>query len=46
MIDEQRLPGRADGSSWIAGGTKLRVVKTDPLGVTVRVITTETSQPE
>ncbi len=36
MIDEQRLPARADGSSWIAGGTKVRVVKTDPLGVTVR----------
>ena len=46
MIDEQRLPGRADGSSWIAGGTNVRVVKTDPMGVTVRVITTESSQSE
>ena len=46
MIDEQRLPGRADGSSYIADGTKVRVVKTDPLGVTVRKITTESSQAE
>ena len=36
MIDEQRLPAKADSNSWIAGGTKVRVVKTDPLGVTVR----------
>jgi hypothetical protein len=43
MIDEQRLPGRADGGSWIAGGTKVRVVKTDPMGVTVRAITTPSS---
>ena len=46
MIDEQRLPGRADGSSYIADGTKVRVVKTDPMGVTVRVITTKSSQSE
>lgn len=41
MIDEQRLPGRADGGSYIADGTKVRVVKTDPLGVTVRVAAIE-----
>ncbi|MFO0999344.1 MAG: DUF5685 family protein [Planctomycetaceae bacterium] len=46
MIDEQRLPGRADGSSYIADRTKVRVVKTDPMGVTVRVITTESGQTE
>ena len=46
MIDEQRLPGRADGGSYIADGTKVRVVKTDPMGVTVRVIKTESNHIE
>jgi hypothetical protein len=38
MIDQQRLPARADGSSWIADGANVKVVKTDPLGVTVRTM--------
>jgi membrane-bound ClpP family serine protease len=38
MIDQQRLPARADGSSYTADGTTVRVVRTDPLGITVRVI--------
>lgn len=46
MIDEQRLPARADGSSYIPDGTNVRVVKTDPLGVTVRGATTENRHAE
>ncbi len=46
MIDEQRLPGRADGCSCIGDGTKVRGVKTDPMVVTIRVITTENGHTE
>jgi hypothetical protein len=46
MIDQQRLPARADGSSWIADGSNVKVVRTDPLGVTVRVINSNSGRSE
>ena len=46
MIDQQRLPARADGSSYIADGTTVRVVRTDPLGITVRAINPESSHTD
>ncbi len=37
MIDQQRLPARADGTLFISKGAPVRVIRTDPLGVTVRI---------
>lgn len=46
IIDQQRMPARADGSSWIADRSNVKVVKTDPLGVTVREINSNFGRTE
>ncbi len=38
MIDSNRLPARSDGGQYIVGGTTVRVIRTDPLGITVRIV--------